>query len=348
VTLAEGIALGLHIGTHRRTQLSLDNRWNAYAFGYVPTMKARTPSWVRMFVDNGVKTSRQRAMEAISNSADPTSSGFAHHASLTYAMKIVDGLDFGVRLGVLIDSDDSGSPQEEPLIWDVSTGVGFELGGGRVDVGAGVKVGPGGTQAEQRLGQELAAEVTVRGEWAMRGGDSLRPFIQGVYTTPLSDSQPENTTRAAGVLVNAGTDYAFQLGESVRIQPGLGCAVARESVRWDPALDETSALIVSVFYHVAVEIQVTDWLDIRFGGSQELQTINADHGIGMIDGDERSYETSETAVKHSVSSGIGLHLPAAFELDLQISSDWGHAGPAWISGGDNARLEASLAVSRRW
>jgi len=347
-SLGDTMAMGIHLGTHRRTAFSWQERWNSYAFGYYPSFVAKTPSWVRKYVPNEAKTSRQLGMEAVAQRDYATPQTLAHHASLSFAIKAMDGLDVGVRFGVLMDADASGSPQPDPIIWDGAVGLGFELWDGSIDLGTGVKTGVGRTEAGQRLGQELAVDFTARGSWAVRGGDSVQPFLNVVYTSPLEDEQPAGTLRAAGLMVNAGADYRLKLGDHVFVQPGAGISAAREAVRWDPDLDESSGNIVSVFYHLAVDIQITEWLDIRFGGSQELQFINANHGAGMINGDTRSLETSDSNVHHRVSSGLGLSLPAGFEVDVQASTDWGHSGPKILTGASGATLEASIAVSKRW
>jgi hypothetical protein len=323
ISLTDAMALGVYAGTHRRPNLSIGGRFDPTGFGYAPFGE---PSVVS---EEGETTAVAKAKP-----------GYTHQMAILFATALSDTVRLGARFGVWLDGDDSGALVDDPLVIDAGLGCSAELFGGDVSMGVGVKSGVGRTVGDVRLSRELAVDATLRGQWKTKKGHQAIPYVHTVYTTPMGDEHPDGTARAAVLMVSAGSDLRLSLGDHVTVQPGLGITYAREVVRWQSDGNDVHTDVVAPYYNIAVDVGVTDWLRVRFGGSQEFQVIKVDHGEGVV--------TSTSDVVHRVTAGLGWTFPGGLVLDMQLATGWGRRGPLIVTGDRSTSVDGSATLSMGW
>ncbi|MFT5430723.1 MAG: hypothetical protein ACI9OJ_001399, partial [Myxococcota bacterium] len=98
------------------------------------------------------------------------------------------------------------------------------------------------------------------------------------------------------------------------------------------------------YFNLAVDVKITEWLDIRFGGSQRVFWV---WSSGTDDGLDIAGTTSEARVEHSISTGVGINLPAGVSLDIQVDTGWWQRGPYLVSG-DGGQFGMNAALSKDW
>ena len=303
----------------------------------------------------------QQLVNAQANSAI-SSSNFNENGE-THKITAIFGIDFGsTRLGVLLgiwgDRDkvfDDGGQEElnvGPLVLEVGLGLGFAVGAGDLDLGLDFKyraptdIGADGEVLSNN--SQIDIGILARGTFPFSGPHELVPFLgidlafsSGQLT---SDGSPQLSGLSYNIML--GTDIRLNLGDGIVVQPGIGLRFADTSVTTTPDdgdITKSSSTFAIPFYNVAVDVQVTEWLDIRFGGGQEVLFLVAEKFTeGSSDGG-----TSASDVRHHIATGVGFNLPAGVSIDIEVNTEWWKQGPYFISG-HSGNFGMNAALSKDW
>jgi len=295
-------------------------------------------------------------------------------AGATHKGSVMLGLDFGsarlgIGLGVWADStysqDDTRADAtvEGPLVIDFTIGLGVAIGASDLDMALDVYFGSPTHFGDKGDGGEVLSNnsefgVGLLGRMTIpfSGPHELVPFLKvGVR---LNNGQltgdDQDLFDGFGWGLNLGMDIRLNLAEGITVQPGIGFAFGQESVQTTPGNQDLNITKVTngehamPYYNLAVDVQVTDWLDIRFGGSQEI-VFKTNEPFDVTDAQipEGQGPSGESDVRHKLTTGVGIQMPAGVSLDIEVATSWWQSGPYFITG-TGGGFGVSAALSKDW
>jgi hypothetical protein len=276
----------------------------------------------------------------------------------THKFIAILGMDFGnSRLGILLGAHGDGAKQMDgdgnvqsnmgPMQIDLGIGYGMGLGSGDLDLALHAAYG---TVTQENNDGSLAdnsqIDIGLLGRLTMpfSGPHELVAWLGIAVKLPSGKVKDGNEVSGMHFGADLGADVRLNLGDGITVQPGVGFMFAMESHNngADPAT-ETSSMTLAPYYHVAVDVAVNEWLDIRFGGSQMLTwASNGSTTDGNSNGD-----SSSSDVAHSIATGVGFNLPAGVSIDVQVNTGWWKQGPYFLTG-NAGDFGASAAISKDW
>lgn len=280
-----------------------------------------------------------------------------HKGTLLY------GHDLGsARIGFLLsafadnqtefDQDGNVVANNGSLVIDFGFGAGFAAGSGDIDLGLLVSLAfPTNEDSEGAVieANQFDIGLVFRGAFPFSGPHEIVPFA--VVDLAFGSGQnlaQDNSPAFSGMLFNftAGVDIRLNLGDGIVVQPGIGFSgglVNRAADSDGIIANRSEHQFTFPFYNLAVDVKVTDWLDIRFGGAQRVYWV---WNNGDDDGSQIA-TSSEARVDSSISTGLGFNLPAGVSLDIEVSTGWWQRGPYLLSG-DGGGFGVNAALSKDW
>jgi len=250
---------------------------------------------------------------------------------------VLFAIDLGAsRLGFMLgvwgdmaksfDANGNATDNAGPLFLDFGIGAGFAVGSGDVDLGLKVTYATptdediNGTRTES---SEIDIGVVFRGTFPFSGPHEIVPYAMidlGFGSSLQTGSTSENT----GFLFNfdAGIDVRLNLGDGIIVQPGIGLAGGTynmQNTNNGVISNRNQSSFTFPYYNLAVDVKITEWFDIRFGGAQRVYwTWNG----GDDDGIDIAGTQSQANVEHKLSTGVGFTCPRA----SPSTSRWTPAG----------------------
>ncbi len=289
-------------------------------------------------------------------------------AGATHKGTIILGVDTGsVRLGFLLaawadmakdfDADENLVKNEGPLVVQFAAGLGVGTAMGDLDFALDLKIGlptheglSGGDTAEPLTEQnQIDVGLLFRGTFPFSGPHELVPYVNldvafGSSTNLANDQQKSGLHFG----VDLGMDIRLNLGDGITVQPGLGFGGRVTSIETtpdggDPSINRAHEFALP-FYSLAVDVKVTDWFDIRFGGAQRVYWTwtSGEDGNG-----DPIASNSQANVDHFISTGVAFNLPAGVSIDVEVNNGWWRKGPYLLSG-DGGGFGMSAAISKDW
>lgn len=288
-------------------------------------------------------------------------------AGQTHKATILMGFDLGqTRLGAKLGiwgSKDSTSNKDNdpesdngPLIINFGFGAGFAIGSSDLDLGLDILYGsPTHIEAageDASTNSQFGIGLLGRLNIPFAGPHEIVPFLKLDMAFANGELKAEGSSKFSGTDfdLQAGIDIRLNLGDGIIVQPGVGLGNDHTGVSEDNpnAANDSNPVDTSyndffLFYNVAVDVKVLDWLDLRFGGSQR---INFEKVSTTVGGDF-DHSNTKHFVDHKISTGVGFNLPAGFSIDIEVNKDWWKNGPNFITGNQNA-FGANAALSKDW
>lgn len=282
----------------------------------------------------------------------------------THKGTVLFGLDLGAsRIGFLLsawadmarqfDADGNTVSNTGPLYIDFGFGFGTAVGAGDIDLG--LKIGFGLPTEEDKDGaisesKQIDVGLVFRGSFPFSGPHEIVPFATVDLGFGDSKLTADGSPSFSGLLFNlvAGVDIRLNLGDGITVQPGIGFSggiYSRTQTLDGVESKDSHSSFTFPFYNLAVDVKVTDWFDIRFGGAQRVFWKWDDH---LVDGDQGA-TTSEAVVQHRISTGVGFNLPAGVALDIEVNTGWWQKGPFFLTGdGGDGAFGVTAALSKDW
>ncbi len=250
------------------------------------------------------------------------------------------------------DSDNNITANNGALVIDFGFGAGFAAGPGDIDLGLLVSMAfPTNEDSEGALveANQFDIGLVFRGAFPFSGPHEIVPFaVMDLGFGSGQNLAADPSPTFSGFLFNftAGVDIRLNLGDGITVQPGIGFSggIVNRAQDNDGIISNRSAhQFTFPFYNLAVDVKVTDWLDIRFGGAQRVYWV---WNNGDDDGAQIATST-ESRVDSSISTGLGFNLPAGVSLDVEVSTGWWQRGPYLLSG-DGGGFGVNAALSKDW
>ncbi len=252
------------------------------------------------------------------------------------------------------ETDDTGkeTANQGPFVINVGLGAGFSIGSTDLDLGLDFRFGMATDEAGGNARSDnnmfdiaLLGRITI----PFAGPHEIVPFFKfDIWraASQLKDGSPPAFSALHFDMV-IGTDIRLNLGEGITVQPGIGLAYGVTTSTNKPADGDESVTtfhdVMIPFYNVAVDVKVYDWLDIRFGGGQEVHFLIENNRTGSKDGVSKS----DREVKHTISTGVGFNLPAGVSIDIEVNTGWWKQGPYLLTG-HAGNFGVSAALSKDW
>jgi hypothetical protein len=295
----------------------------------------------------------------VPEASNQTDADGGHKGTLFYGHDLGNAR-IGFMLGAFADSvtnydaDGNVTDSNGALLIDFGFGAGFAAGSGDIDLGLLVSLAfPTNEDADGAIveANQFDIGLVFRGAFPFSGPHEIVPFA--VIDLAFGSGQNvavDNSPQFSGMLFNftAGVDIRLNLGDGIVVQPGIGFSggMVNGAQDTDGVIANRSAhQFTFPFYNLAVDVKVTDWLDIRFGGAQRVYWVWND---GDNDGDGIATST-EARVDSSISTGLGFNLPAGVSLDIEVSTGWWQKGPYLVSGdGGAGSFGVNAALSKDW
>ena len=293
--------------------------------------------------------------------------GFANtgDAGSTHKMTAIFGVDLGTtRLGFLVgfwgdnrasfDDGDVDTARHGPLKIEAGIGAGFAMGAADLDLGLSFQYGSTtdlGNDAEV-LSNNSQIDIGLLGRLTVpfSGPHEIVAFLG--FDVAISNGQftQDGSNAMSGFAWNLvlGSDIRLNLADGIIVQPGIGFRFGQAAVTTTPddgdIVENKAGQFVAPFYNVAVDVKVTDWLDIRFGGGQEVVFNSTSQ---FTDAKLDAGGTSNSDVRHKIATGVGFNLPAGVGIDIEVSTGWWKQGPYFISG-NQGNFGMNAAIYKDW
>ena len=290
-------------------------------------------------------------------------------AGKTHKGTLIFGIDLGsVRIGALLglwadrvsatDATGAQTKNEGPLVLDFAFGIGVDLGGIDLDMALDIEFGTpthfgpdaGGTNTDLSNNSQFDIGLLTRLTIPFSGPHELVPFLgfdMGFASGQLTAADSPQFSGFA-IDVTLGMDIRLNLGEGITVQPGIGIQISHGSVsrtNADGTIDQSTASTFAIpFYNVAVDVQVTEWLDIRFGGAQRVIFKSSEEFTDST----TTGGAGESDVEHKLATGVGFNLPAGVSIDVEVSTGWWKQGPFLFTGDQAGSFGLNAALSKDW
>lgn len=295
-----------------------------------------------------------------SDAANKGLSGQLHKATVFMGFDL-GATRLGAKLGIWGSKQSTSTEDNDPdtdtgpLIINFGFGAGFAIGSSDLDLGLDIVYGSptdkGGGE-DNSTGSEFGIGLLARLNVPFSGPHEIVPFLKLDTAFANSELKADGSHKFTGTRfdLEAGIDIRLNLGDGIIVQPGVGLGNNHSGVSDDdPNGDsdttptDTSFNDFFLFYNVAVDVKITDWLDLRFGGSQRInfEKVNVDVGGNF------NNSTSKNYVDHKLATGVGFNLPAGFSIDIEVNKEWWKGGPYLLTG--TARdFGMNAALSKDW
>ncbi len=289
-------------------------------------------------------------------------------AGQTHKGTLIFGIDLGnVRLGALLglwadsksSTDNTGAENlnEGPLVLEFAFGLGVGIGSMDLDMALGIEFGSPthfgpdqGNNTTISNNSQFDVGLLTRLTVPFSGPHELIPFIGFDMAFANGQSTAQNSNRHEGFAIDVqlGIDIRLNLAEGITVQPGIGFQIMHQSISTTAGgsgivSETTSNEFAAPFYSVAVDVQVTEWLDIRFGGAQRVVFKNSE---SFLDGTTGG-GSGESDVEHKLATGVGFNLPAGVSIDIEVDTGWWQRGPYLLTG-DAGGFGLNAALSKDW
>lgn len=293
--------------------------------------------------------------------------GVEYRYGVMFATQLGAKTRFGVSLNVLGENNDVDSPNNVQtdnggLVFDIGLGLGIDLDGSELELGAGVEFGLLESSADnQATGADLE-EVWSGSHFGLRvGGRWTFDFFNQTkivaFTQFLLASQDVEQVNTAAVPAPNGSYSAlsFVLGADLRIEPfdgvivspGLGFYVAQQTLENAGTVIKDANLLFGLpFYGIAVDLKLADWVAMRFGAQQFVEMLrDSDTTAGTTN------TVSTTDVTTTFAWGFGFNIPVAesvVAIDLCLNPTFLNNGPYLVSGTSTGPFALKAALRYGW
>ncbi|MFO0745656.1 MAG: hypothetical protein U1F43_08280 [Myxococcota bacterium] len=290
---------------------------------------------------------------------------------LMFATQLGATTRFGVMLNFAADNGDQESPGDQELdqggmLFDLALGLGVDLSGSELELSAGLELGffddardeadagsgVPGNQLEHFTGSHFGLRFT--GRWTFDFFDQTKIVTYAQFQ--LANQSVELSNAIAPVPSGSWNGIGFTLGADLRIEPfqdvivspGLGFLVSQQTLEGTTNVDRDADLLLGLpFYGIGVDLKLTSWLDMRFGGQQFVQALR--HSTTTAGGVTTTQSASD--VTTTFSWGLGLNIPVAesmLAIDLSLNPEFFINGPHLLTGNATGPFAFNAAVRYNW
>lgn len=298
-----------------------------------------------------------------------------HRYGILFATVLGSSTRFGVMLNILADNDDIEQPNgakvdQGGFLFDLGVGLGLDLEGSELELSAGLALGfaddfADGVSASTGQQAELIERNAVShfgfrlmGRWTF---DFFNQSKIVAYTTFLLGSQSVEFKNVApgsfvpsgsysGINFAIGADWRLEPFKGVIVSPGLGFRIAQMTLEGSTQTNrDADQLIQLPFYGVGVDLQIADWIAVRFGASQSVNVMRDSDTNVVAQGVTTQHDTTDVVT--SFALGLGLHIPVSestLTIDLNVNPDILINGPYLLTGTTTGQFGLNAAVKYAW
>ncbi|MCA9516318.1 MAG: hypothetical protein KC635_15355 [Myxococcales bacterium] len=298
-----------------------------------------------------------------------------HRYGILFATVLGSSTRFGVMLNILADNDDIEQPDgakvdQGGFLFDLAVGLGLDLEGSELELSAGLALGfaddfRDAVSASTGQNTDLLEHnsvshfgLRVAGRWTF---DFFNQSKIVAYTTFLLGSQSvEQQNVAPGTFVPSGSysginwalgaDWRLEPFKGVIVSPGIGIRIAQLTLEGSTQTNrDADQLIQLPFYGVGVDLEVADWIDVRFGASQSVNVMRDSDTNVVAQGVTTQHDTTDVATNFAL--GVGLHIPVSestLTVDLNVNPDILINGPYLLTGSTTDQFGLNAAVKYAW
>lgn len=274
---------------------------------------------------------------------------------------------FGLSLNVLGENNDVDSPNNVQtdnggLVFDIGLGLGVDLDGSELELGAGLEIGILESAADnQGTGADLEDVwsgshfgLRVGGRWTFDFFDQTKIVAFTQFMLANQDVEQVNTPAVpapsgsySALSFILGADLRIEPFQGVIVSPGLGFYVAQQTLENPGTVIKDANLLFGLpFYGIAVDLELASWVSMRFGAQQFVNMLRESTTTAGT-----TNTTSTTDVLTTFAWGFGFNIPvaeSAVTIDLCLNPTFLNNGPHILSGTATGPFALNAALRYAW